>query len=117
MHANQFVHRDVRWPNILQLANNTWMLIDLEFARKMKDGFAPWPFWLKKYVENGVDWPPRNGVDESWGKAKDVWMVGQLLEDMDDPIDGVDFNSLATEIKHCKNCAEAKTVVSRVLLV
>ncbi|KAH9254109.1 hypothetical protein BASA81_007984 [Batrachochytrium salamandrivorans] len=122
MHKHSFVHRDVRWPNILQLANNLWMLIDLDFARKMdEEGFAPWPFWIDAYCTRGASWPPRDGDDGGWGKAKDVWMVGQLLEDMiepdvPNPIAGVDLNSLAAEIKKCQSCAEAKAVVVSRLL-
>lgn len=119
MHKHRFCHRDVRWPNILQLANNAWMLIDLEFAIKMApDGVAKWPFWISERPDANT-WPPRNGT-EGWGTAKDVWMVGQLLKDLiepnkPDPVAGVDLNSLAAEIQNCQSCADAKAVVLRVL--
>ncbi|CAG8752719.1 5382_t:CDS:2, partial [Gigaspora rosea] len=32
LHELGYVHRDVQWPNILQLIDNSWMLIDLECA-------------------------------------------------------------------------------------
>ncbi|KAF0453620.1 hypothetical protein F8M41_001711 [Gigaspora margarita] len=39
LHELGYVHRDVRWPNILKLTDNNWMLIDLECAG-IDDGIA-----------------------------------------------------------------------------
>ncbi|KAH9253691.1 hypothetical protein BASA81_008309 [Batrachochytrium salamandrivorans] len=100
MHKHKFCHRDVRWPNIIQLADGKWMLIDLDYAEMMdRKGVAPWPRWISNRPDVNT-WPPRDGDDGGWGKAKDVWMVGQLLEDMIEPnkpvpVAGVDLNSLA----------------------
>ena len=32
LHANNYVHRDLRWPNILRNLDGSWFVIDLETA-------------------------------------------------------------------------------------
>jgi len=75
LHKHKFCHRDVRWPNILKNIDDTWMLIDFDFAARLKSGKAEWPTWTR-----GV--PPRKG-SESWTAKHDVMQVGKLLEDQD----------------------------------
>src|SRR4051812_40154987 len=35
LHINGFVHRDLRWENILQTGGSQWMIIDLEHAGRV----------------------------------------------------------------------------------
>jgi serine/threonine protein kinase len=35
LHAQGWVHRDVRWPNILQVDSGAFMLIDFEYAARI----------------------------------------------------------------------------------
>lgn len=115
MHVNLFCHRDVRWPNILQLANKTWIIIDLEFALKMDTSReVAWPFWIDSYQSN-ARWPHRVNSNQRWRAAEDVWMVGQLLDDMK-PILGLDKGWLGNAIKQCANCAQARREIERFLV-
>lgn len=71
LHINGFVHRDVRWPNILRNVDQSWMLIDLDFAAKLRGGIADWPTWTC-----GL---PRRQGDEPWTVRHDILQVSMLL--------------------------------------
>ncbi|KAF0552254.1 hypothetical protein F8M41_022211 [Gigaspora margarita] len=70
LHKLGYVHRDVRWPNILQLTDNSWMLIDLECAGI--DGadvnFGPLKDWAPEVIET-----------KKYTKKADVYMVEGYL--------------------------------------
>ena len=84
MHRRGFVHRDVRWPNIVILTDQSWMLIDLDFAARLDgDGRAPWPTW-----QRGV--PRRSAPDAPWSPAFDVKQVAMLLDDLPRDRDGLE---------------------------
>jgi len=76
MHASGFVHRDVRWPNVVLLLDETWMLIDLDFAARLENGAAPWPVWTR-----GV--PDRPSPDARWSPAQDVAQTARLVLELD----------------------------------
>ncbi|EXX78169.1 hypothetical protein RirG_017400 [Rhizophagus irregularis DAOM 197198w] len=38
LHANEIVHRDIRWENIMRLTDNSWILIDFEEAAPIGRG-------------------------------------------------------------------------------
>jgi hypothetical protein len=71
-HGLGFVHRDVRWPNVLRDANNDWLLSDFELAAtagtpisdqyRASDHFAP-------EVRRGEPVVP----------SADIWQVGMLV--------------------------------------
>ncbi|KAG2454326.1 hypothetical protein HYH02_001352 [Chlamydomonas schloesseri] len=58
LHSEGYVHRDVRWPNVIFLpAERRWLLIDLEHAGQegcdcSKDPF-PLPFWSEHTLDDG----------------------------------------------------------------
>ena len=76
MHENDRVHRDIRWPNVLKLEDNSWMLIDLENAvPKGEDGtFENVPNNFKDYNRS-----VRSKECLNWLPCDDVWMVGKLI--------------------------------------
>ena len=76
LHKHDWVHRDVRWPNILKLEDKSWMLIDLENAvPKREDGtFANVPSDFKDYNKS-----PRSKEQLNWLPCDDIWMVGNLV--------------------------------------
>lgn len=41
LHSHQYVHRDVRWPNILKDAEGSWRLVDFELARNRRSVTIP----------------------------------------------------------------------------
>eukprot|EP00198_Chlamydomonas_reinhardtii_P005410 XP_001694746.1 predicted protein [Chlamydomonas reinhardtii] len=58
LHSEGYVHRDVRWPNVIFLpAERRWLLIDLEHAGQegcdcSKEPF-PLPFWSERTLDDG----------------------------------------------------------------
>lgn len=78
LHRAGWVHRDVRWPNLLKVSPGVWLLIDFERARRVDA--AGW--------EQGRDGLFRVAPDgyqtEPWTPAFDLWQVGRLLPDAAD---------------------------------
>eukprot|EP00245_Coleochaete_scutata_P007192 TRINITY_DN22315_c0_g1_i1.p1 TRINITY_DN22315_c0_g1~~TRINITY_DN22315_c0_g1_i1.p1 ORF type:complete len:631 (-),score=140.08 TRINITY_DN22315_c0_g1_i1:237-2129(-) len=80
LHDEGFVHRDVRWPNVLQKADGSWFLIDLEMCAEgeMQEGSWTWPA-----VEEGINclvWGNRACLDNGrFTPASDLWMVAVHL--------------------------------------
>jgi len=102
LHTNGFVHRDVRWPNILRNVDYSWMLIDLDFAARLQDGTAEWPTWTR-----GL--PERNG-EEPWTPRHDILQVSMLLS-----VSQLHWyhgrEQLAVDLHNCGLAAEALNVV------
>jgi serine/threonine protein kinase len=75
LHSRGWVHRDIRWPNIL-LSGGEWFLFDLEWADKVDAGLPP---------SKSAFIPPelRDCEDAVWGTSADMWQVGQLLDGLD----------------------------------
>lgn len=74
-HARGFVHRDVRWPNVLRdPANGETLLADFELA-------APAGEPLPERFRSSEFLPPeaRGGGPGDYNAAGDVWQVGQLV--------------------------------------
>ncbi|CAI2197495.1 9914_t:CDS:2, partial [Funneliformis geosporum] len=69
LHELGYVHRDIRWDNILQLNDYSWILIDLECAGV--DGESV-HFDLK-------GWAPEAIETKVYTTKADVYMVGRLL--------------------------------------
>lgn len=73
MHANGWVHRDVKIANVILCLDDTWMLIDLDLAAKLdSDGQAKWPSWVSKSL--------RHDENELWKPKHDIKQVALMLE-------------------------------------
>jgi serine/threonine protein kinase len=74
-HSLGFVHRDIRWPNILRTGSGRWALIDFEIAAQ--DG-ASAPQDSQLALEKR---PPECANPGSfYSSAGDIWQVGMLVE-------------------------------------
>jgi hypothetical protein len=104
LHESQFCHRDVRWPNILRNVDTSWMLIDLDFAAKLKRKKADWPTWTR-----GV--PTRIGK-EQWSAQHDLKQVSALLSDAE--LRWFDARQqLALDIAECATAKAAVEIVKQ----
>lgn len=72
LHAQGFVHRDVRWENVLQTVDGTWILADFELAAKVGE---PAGMIKSQYL------PPECVVDPTRGfePSGDIYRVGDLI--------------------------------------
>jgi hypothetical protein len=71
LHARGFVHRDVRWPNVLR-DRDLWLLSDFELAAR--DGAELPPDSIDpEYL------PPEVGARGRYGAAGDMFCVGRLV--------------------------------------
>ena len=74
LHAHGYVHRDVRWPNLLLTAGRQWILIDFELSDEIG---APLPVGA---ISLDLVAPEARPVDAQYFPADDVWQVGRLLQ-------------------------------------
>ena len=72
-HARGFVHRDVRWPNVLRDFEGNWLLSDFELASK--NGVP-----LPGLYLGSLSFPPEAQRGEPFTSAGDVWQVGLLVK-------------------------------------
>lgn len=69
-----FVHRDIRWPNVIYVADrNRWLLIDLEHAGRLGGVCSQAPFPLAAW-DNATLEP-----DRTYSAASDLRMVASHL--------------------------------------
>jgi hypothetical protein len=77
LHMNGLVHRDIRLPNILQIAKDQFMLINLEAAatcsNRVPPGFLRLQGWSGDVLEGGY-----------YTMMSDMYHFGQLLASMSD---------------------------------
>ncbi|CAB4475977.1 unnamed protein product [Rhizophagus irregularis] len=72
LHANEIVHRDIRWENIMRLTDNSWILIDFEEAAPIGRGNRSTPTL-------NIAAPEYRGVESDPCRAAgDIWMIGNL---------------------------------------
>jgi len=76
LHAAGLVHRDLRWPNILRVAYNRWMIIDFELASEENQNV----FWTGEALPKVVETKERG-----YTKQDDMWQVSRLLLDIQLP--------------------------------
>ena len=69
LHSHGFVHRDIRWANIIKETNGRIRLIDLEHAAREGPFVGP----------TLVHWPALPGGE--YLKATDLYLVGSLVEE------------------------------------
>jgi hypothetical protein len=80
LHRNGWMHRDIRWPNVMQHVNNTkqWFLIDFEDAAPSPQSFPSGTHLRERthapeiFVEGGTH-----------TTAVDLWSVGRLIKERD----------------------------------
>lgn len=69
MHEGHWVHRDIRWPNVIR--SDDWYLIDFEeVAQNSVSGVTR---------NKGVP-PEMKKQSSKWGVAQDLWQVGELIK-------------------------------------
>ncbi|PNW83402.1 hypothetical protein CHLRE_05g244550v5 [Chlamydomonas reinhardtii] len=74
LHAEGFVHRDVRWRNIIYLpAEGRWLLIDLEHAGRVDCDCRRPPFPLQHWSDRILE------GDGTYSPASDLRMVAEQL--------------------------------------
>ena len=74
LHQHGYVHRDVRWPNVLITAGALWMLIDFELAAE--EG-ASLP---NRAIDVDLVAPEARPLGAQYTAADDIWQVGTLVE-------------------------------------
>ncbi|CAG8715645.1 13753_t:CDS:2, partial [Rhizophagus irregularis] len=76
LHANEIVHRDIRWENVMRLTDNSWVLIDFEEAAPIGRGNRRTPIL-------NIAAPEYRGMESDPCRAAgDIWMIGNLLNDL-----------------------------------
>ena len=77
LHAAGFVHRDVRWPNVLHAGGAQWLLADFELASRVGEPLLPGA------IDPRFVAPEAQPPGAPYGPAADVWQVGRLIGDAD----------------------------------
>jgi serine/threonine protein kinase len=73
LHENKFIHRDVRWPNVLCDANNCWLLSDFELSSKIDQP-------LPAQFLNNSNFAPEVCHGQPCKPSLDIWQVGRLIQ-------------------------------------
>ena len=73
LHARGFVHRDVRWPNVLADGSGGWLLVDFELADAAGE---PLPAGA---VDADAVAPEARVPRAPYTPAADAWQVGRLM--------------------------------------
>lgn len=73
LHARGFVHRDVRWPNVLADGSGGWLLVDFELADVAGE---PLPAGA---VDADAVAPEARVPRAPYNPAADAWQVGRLM--------------------------------------
>lgn len=76
LHAVEFVHRDIRWENILCLGKDAYVLIDFESAGRDGDP-------LPKDMLNSKVIDPLVISSHQYQSCNDMYQFGNLFEDID----------------------------------
>lgn len=71
-HARGYVHRDIRWPNILRDVRGCWLLADFELAAKIGS-------LLPHRFRHSDCFSPEVRHGEPCTEALDIWQVGLLV--------------------------------------
>ena len=76
-HEGDFVHRDIRWPNLLYdmgaSGRSRWLLADFELAGKIGSE-------LPVEYRTSLEMPPEARIGSALSAAADVWQVGMLVK-------------------------------------
>jgi hypothetical protein len=75
-HKLGYVHRDIRWSNVLSVTETEWILVDFEKASKPDKPIA----WNNDSV------PPEVQTGSGWISASDIYQVGMLMRELTFPL-------------------------------
>ena len=75
LHAANFAHTDIRWPNVIKCSNNTFCLIDLETAVELG---CKWS--VAKHGPRRICWPEKILTRGKYTEKSDLMLVGQMLK-------------------------------------
>ncbi|CAI2172503.1 9572_t:CDS:1 [Funneliformis geosporum] len=70
IHSIGYVHRDIRWPNILRQPNGDWLVIDLEYGGKADEAPNFGPF---------IEWSPEATANDVYKTQYDIYQIGRLM--------------------------------------
>lgn len=73
LHSRGFVHRDVRWPNLMFNGSAGWFLLDFEGAGRVSEPVPP------GLIRSGLLSPEARIAGAAYELSDDVWQVGNLL--------------------------------------
>jgi serine/threonine protein kinase len=73
LHDHGFIHRDIRWPNVLCDAHDNWLLSDFELS-------SPIGHSLPAQFLNNSHFSPEVRLGDGCTTALDIWQVGKLVE-------------------------------------
>jgi hypothetical protein len=110
LHANGWVHRDIKMKNVVKTLDGQWILIDLEYAMKLrKGGEADWPFFDR------VGYPmPTGQGGERWRSCHDVQQVAIMLDGISTIRDHPKLPALVQALKDAKTALEAATAIQTI---
>ena len=80
LHAANFAHTDIRWPNVIKCSNDAFRLIDLETAVRLG---CKWD--VSRHGPKRVSWSQTTLTDDRYTAESDLALVGQLLTDPELP--------------------------------
>jgi hypothetical protein len=75
-HKLGYVHRDIRWSNVLCVTDTDWILVDFEKASKPDKPIT----WSNDSV------PPEVQTGSGWIPASDLYQVGMLMRELTIPL-------------------------------
>ena len=93
LHAANFAHTDIKWPNVIKCSNETFRLIDLETAVPLG---CKWS--VKQHGPHRVGWKIDTLIRGRYTASSDLALVGQLLTEPGLPPLGESGSHFAEEL-------------------
>ena len=93
LHAANFAHTDIRWPNVIKCSNDVFCLIDLETSVRLG---CTWD--VSKHGPHRVSWTQSTLANNRYTAESDLALVGQLMTHPELPASGKSGSQFATEM-------------------